>query len=246
MIRHAVRYGLLASVLGVLAATPASADLLGPSAYLCFDRTAVSGCGTADSPFAASVANGDFSGGYFHLETFEDHLFNTPGISANTGFVTSESPAFATIHDSVDADDGSIDGSGLAGDSYFASLSVTFTFDEAALGDLPTSVGLVWTDGANPVTFTAYDETGTVIETIVTNIADASIVGETAEDRFFGVTHAAGIWKLTVSDPAGIEVDHIQYGFARTVPTGVPEPATLAVLGFGLAGLAWARRKRAV
>jgi hypothetical protein len=42
------------------------AVLLGPSAYSSF----------ADSPFAG----GSFS--FFHLETFEDHLLNAPGVSA--------------------------------------------------------------------------------------------------------------------------------------------------------------------
>src|SRR6266481_7452029 len=70
--------------------------LLGPTPYLSF----------GDSPF-----NGP-SFSYFHLETFEDHLLNTPGVTGSPGGVTSVvfGPA---IHDSVDFDDGVIDGSGL-------------------------------------------------------------------------------------------------------------------------------------
>ena len=46
---------------------------------------------------------------YFHLENFEDHLFNTPGVTASAGGVTSV--VFGpSAHDSVDADDGVIDG----------------------------------------------------------------------------------------------------------------------------------------
>jgi hypothetical protein len=77
---------------------------LGPTPYLSF----------ADSPFNG----GSFS--YFYLETFEDHLSNTPGVTGSPGGVTSV--VFGpSIHDSVDADDGVIDGSGLNGDSYFSS-----------------------------------------------------------------------------------------------------------------------------
>src|SRR5690349_6362880 len=105
---------LLAAALG--APGRASAQLLGPIPYL----------GFADSPF---VAAGPWS--YFHLETFEDHLFNVPGLAASAGGVTSV--VFGpSIHDSVDEDDGAIDGSGLLGDDYFSgngAAGIDFTFD---------------------------------------------------------------------------------------------------------------------
>ena len=80
-----------------------------------------------DSPYA----NIDFSAGYFYLEDFEDGVLEYPGASANRG-------DFATIsfgplsHDSVDADDGLIDGNSLDGESWFYRSSrtgVTWTFD---------------------------------------------------------------------------------------------------------------------
>ena len=68
---------------------------------------------------------------YFHLENFEDHLFNTPGVTASAGGVTSV--VFGpSAHDSVDADDGVINGSGLAGDCYFSAsgaAGIRFTFN---------------------------------------------------------------------------------------------------------------------
>jgi hypothetical protein len=208
-----------------LSPTPAHATLLGPTPYVKF----------ADSPFSG----GSF--GYFFLEDFEDHLFNTTGATASAGGVTSV--LFGpTFHDSVDADDGSIDGSGLTGDSYFSNsgaAGITFTFDGGVLGMLPTSAGLVWTDGAGTTSFEAFDQNGVSLGSIgPVFIADGSFNGETADDRFFGATNAGGISRIFISNASGgIEVDHLQYG-------AIPEPGTLVLLATGLAGLGMSRRKR--
>src|SRR5215475_10221716 len=102
----------------------ALATALPVTQYFCFDstktsslQTAFTGTCTADSPFAAGVNAGDYAGagGYFHLETLEDALFNSPGVTRSTGSITNP----GTITDSVDADDGNIDGSGLQGHSLF-------------------------------------------------------------------------------------------------------------------------------
>src|SRR6266545_5675732 len=138
-----VRVFLFGLLLVAASMGPALAGVvLGPSPYLCFDTaTAPAGCGGADSPFKSIV----FSS-YFYLETFEDHLLNVPGVSASAGGVTSV--VFGpSIHDSVDADDGVIDGSGLRGDDYFSGdggTGVTFSFDAQTLGSLPTRAGVVW------------------------------------------------------------------------------------------------------
>ena len=80
-------YGTLAHEAANGSLCPAAT--LGPTPYL----------NSADSPFAS----GSF--GYFHLETFEYHLLNSPEVSANAGGVTSV--VFGPfIHGSVDADDG--------------------------------------------------------------------------------------------------------------------------------------------
>src|SRR5213080_4377331 len=87
-------------------------------------------------------------------------------------------PVGHRLNGSVDADDGVIDGSGLAGDDWFfspGSDGVTWTFDATVLGGLPTCVGVVWTDGAGPTTFEAFDANGVSLGTVTANIADNSV-----------------------------------------------------------------------
>ena len=172
--------------------------MVGPTPYLCF----------SDSPFSV----GSYS--YSYLETFEDHLFNVPGITANRGGVTSV--VFGpSIHDSVDCDDGVINGSGLQGDSYYVSAGdLTLTFSATILGSLPTRAGLVWTDGGagTLVTFEARDGGGALLGTIAATQGDNSFNGTTAEDRFHGVIYPQGIGSIRIRSGGGaIEIDHIQY-----------------------------------
>jgi hypothetical protein len=149
-----------------------------------------------------------------------------------------------SIHDSVDGDDGSIDGSGLDGDSFFSASGVTgirFTFSAATLGSLPTHAGIVWTDGGGTIGFEAFGPGGTSLGTLSGTHADGSVSGTTAEDRFYGWTDAGGISAILIKNSSGgIEVDHLQYGI-QGVAVPVP-PAAWA--GIGLLGLLAAGRLR--
>ena len=192
----------------------------------------------SDSPFASV----DFSAGFFHLETFEtaDAVtpITTPGVSADHGGPVSVTYG-PSVHDSVDADDGVIDGSGLDGESWFYSsgaAGVTFTFDALVLGALPTHAGLVWTDGSGAITFEAFDQNGISLGTLTGAHANGSVNGETAEDRFYGAINAGGISAIRLSNSSGgIELDHLQYG--NPTPNGpngnAPEPATVLLVMAG-------------
>jgi hypothetical protein len=187
----------------------ASASYLGPAPYLQF----------SDSPFYAPYVASSFS--YFHLENFEDGLLNTPGVSGSSGFVAA--PGSAT--DSVDGDDGAVDGSGAGGHSFeFFQHTLTFTFDSEALGGLPTSAGLVWTDVGGPdydaVSFEAFDAGGVSLGLLgPAAVGDGSVESQTAEDRFFGIVYAGGISKISLHvNILDTEIDHLQYGMMVPVP----------------------------
>jgi len=209
---------------GAFALVPgAMAQYSGPTPYL----------SAADSPFASAV-----------IEDFEDGSL-TAGITADAGVVLGPGPQT----DSVDGDDGAIDGSGTGGHSWYLSASsVTFRFDAGVLGGLPTKAGLVWTDvgavssgdfGFADVTFEAFDQNGGSLG--VTGpylLGDGQVTGGTAEDRFFGIVNAGGVSAIKISVPSSNdwEVDHVQYAEV------VPEPALMGALALG-AALIKGRRK---
>ncbi|MBS1705367.1 MAG: hypothetical protein JST40_05800 [Armatimonadetes bacterium] len=199
----------------------AHAQSVGPSPYL----------KAADSPWNSLTWS------YHYLEDFEDGLLNVPGVTKDQGNVYG--PAFNT--DSVDADDGTIDGFGIDGHSFFhvsGPEGITFTFDAGILGSLPTRAGLVWTDGTDDITFEAWDQNGVSLGKVNGYHADGSTLGTTGDDRFYGWVNADGISKMKITNSGGgIEVDHLQYGIST-----VPEPFSASVLCAGMIGLL--RRKR--
>lgn len=191
---------------------------------------------------------------YFFLEDFEDGSLNTLGVTlAESADTSGPTEAFS---DSVDGDDGSIDGIATGTQSLFsnfASSSFTFRFSAATLGTLPTHAGIVWTDigrnggGApfaadlvNNVTFEAFGSAGVSLGIIGPfSLGDTSISRTTAEDRFIGAINEEGISAIKLSMPGknNWEADHLQYGSV------VPEPASAAlVLAGGSLLLVWRRR----
>lgn len=118
--------------------------------------------------------------------------------------------------DSVDEDDGEIDGTGTMGHSLYVAdgaTGVSFTFDETALGGLPQWVGIVWTDGAGETTFEAFDTDGQSIGVIgPVQVANGEPEGDTGNDYYFGVEYLSGISRIHIRNSSGhLEVDHLQF-----------------------------------
>lgn len=141
----------LGLALAALPLAAAHAQVLGPSVFE----------SSADSPF------GSVRG--MVLEDFEDGLLDTPGVTVNAGWIVSSPNPF---NDSVDGDDGLIDGITTTGRSLYSGNSqfdLVVTFDRNVPGRLPTHAGVVFTDIGNVVAgstgfakvlFTAYDADG--------------------------------------------------------------------------------------
>lgn len=186
---HLFSARLWLTILCFFACTAASAQttFFGPTPYV----------QQSDTP-AAFIVPG------LKLENFEDNVLD-PMLSMNTAII---GPGGQT--DSVDADDGLIDGSGTNGRSVFGVNGVRISF-----ASLQIAAGIVWTDGgsATSVSFEAFGPTGASIGVYGPFVlGDNFNTGQTAEDRFFGVHHAQGISAIFLTHTSGgYEADHIQW-----------------------------------
>ena len=178
-----------------LAATP---QLIGP--LPCFRAS--------DSPFQHVAFD------YFILRDMESGPLDTTTVSVSGGSVYGP----GGLTDSVDGDDGIVDGHGTNGHSFFSGSGPTgilFRFKRSVLGRWPTHAGIVWTDGNNAIVFEAFDTTGASVGSISGSHADGDNYGGSSEDRFYGVIHGGGIHSILIrsgipSAGGGIEVDHLQ------------------------------------
>jgi hypothetical protein len=188
--------------------------------------------GLSDSPFFGLPFT------YFNLDTFETSGLS-PGVTASAGGVI---PPGAFVD--------SVEGPGALGHSWFSgngAAGITFTFDKSVLGQLPTDVGIVWTDGDGPNrTFEAFDQNGNPLGTIIDKSQLFFSSGgddDPANYRLFGASNPGGISSIFIAnDNGGIEVDDLQFGF---VSPSVPEASTWAMMLLGFAGLAFVGYRKA-
>ena len=148
----------------------------------------------------------------------------------------------SSITDSVDGDDGLVDGSGTNAHSWFAdgANDVTVTFANGV-----RAAGLVFTDGSPDSTnilLEAFDADSNSLGVIdAGDLADDFLTGHTMEDRFLGftndVTPIKSI-KLSMVGGSGLEIDHVHW------QEQVPEPSSQFLALFALLGLIGLRRGR--
>jgi PKD repeat protein len=170
----------------------------------------------------------------FYLEDFTKGYLSTPGIDISTG----ETFDNKDLTDSVDEDDGFVDGFGHKGISYQVNSGiqragtevVMFTFDERSLGQFPTHFGIVLTDygcaqiggtKTASILFEFYGPDGKPVFTKDSiKFGEPNVEGGTEEDMFYGIYYEGGIKrvKMEYHDPGicggyqSIEFDHLQYG----------------------------------
>jgi hypothetical protein len=158
------------------------------------------------------------------LDNFEAGSGIDGGLSGSAGARIGPG-AFTGARDSVDSDDGLIDGSGVTGSSWCSGAGTTGVRFAYSGNDLPTAFGLVWTNGAGTITFSALDgNRKRLVSQAICGIPDGSFGGTTAEDRFFGVTYdATASSRSSFSTPPAASRSTL-FGSGRC-STGCPRPA---------------------
>ncbi len=201
--------------------------------------------------FAASrFARASFA--YFHLEDFENGILDTFNALAPHGMVLQRAGQAV----SAEAEDGRTDNSRPSHNTWYADGDsiLTFSFSKELLGELPTDAGLIWTDmglanirgGFKSVLFEAFDASNNLLGAIGPSaMGDGLFAGQTAEDRFFGVSSANGVGSIRITSLSSTEqgMDQFRYPFPESVQFDAnSESAALALLVVGHGGSGFKRR----
>ncbi len=118
-------------------------------------------------------------------------------------------------------------------------IAVLFSSDQFGVG---FDAGFF--DGIGSTAITAFARDGSLIGSVSNSILGIEFLGLVTDDNTASI---AGVFlDLISNEPAGFAIDNIRFGGVADVDVGpIPEPTSLALLGFGLLGFNLLKKRKA-
>lgn len=223
-----------------------AADFVAGSGLITFSEFAN---GTVNPTYAPAVYGGDaasptvtFDGWFLGQSLSANPGVDCPGAAATacivgtpTGPLSLDPSAPNTF---ITGDNANPTSPVLSGTPLFnGGIAVLFDIELAGVGFDGGFFNAVGSTG-----ITAFARDGSLLGTVTNTGTGIEFLGLVTDD---GSEAIAGVFlDLTGSEPAGFAIDNLRFGRRGQVVNPVPEPASFAVLGLGLAVAGFAARKR--